>query len=312
MMVLRRLAASIPLILLATVITFALVFFIPGDPAARIAGEGATPEQIAQVADDLGLDRPVAVRYLDFVGDAARGDLGTSYTFRTPVREMIVQRLPVTLSLTLVAVVMALLMGLPAGIYAARRAGRWQDRAATAVTTFGLATPNFVLGLLLILGLSIQLEWFPATGYMPMSEGFGLWLKHLILPGLALGVVAAAEIARQLRGSLIDVLKQDYIRTAVAKGLSPVSVVWKHALKNACMPVITVLGMQIAFLLGGTAVVESIFGIKGLGDFAVQSVMSRDLPAIQGMVIFAVLVTILASLVVDIAYGWLNPKVRTS
>jgi peptide/nickel transport system permease protein len=309
-MIVRRLLAVVPLIIIATMITFGLVFLIPGDPAARIAGEGATPDQIAKVAADLGLDRPVPVRFFDFLGGLLHGDLGTSYTYSTPVRDMILDRLPVTLSLTAVAVVLALLLGVPAGIVAARRAGRWQDRTATALTSVGLATPNFVLGLLLILLLSIRWKWLPATGYTPMSEGFGPWLEHLLLPGFALAVMSAAEIARQLRGSLIDALQQDYVRTAVAKGLSPFGVVWKHALKNAFMPVITVLGMQIAFLLGGTAVVESVFGIKGLGDFAVQAVMSRDLPAIQGMVIFAVMVTIVASLVVDLAYGWLNPKVR--
>ncbi len=304
----RRLLALIPLLAIVSLATFSLVFLIPGDPAHRIAGEGASEAQIEAVRSDLGLDQPAYQQFATFIGNLAQGDLGTSYTFRTPVWDMISARLPITVSLTLVAMVIALLIGIPTGVLAARRAGRWQDRVVTVGSTLGLATPNFVLGLLLTLVIGVKFQWLPATGYAEMSEGFGLWLKHLLLPGFALGIVAAAEIARQLRASLADVLRQDYVRTAVAKGMLPRSVVWKHGLKNALMPVVTVVGIQTGYLLGGTAVVETIFGIQGLGDFAVRAVMSGDLPAIQGMVVFAVLITVTASLLVDLTYGYLNPR----
>lgn len=304
----RRLLMIVPLLLIVTMITFSLVLLIPGDPAARIAGEAATAQQVAQVRTDLGLDESVPVRYLSFVYDTARGDLGTSYTFHTPIRQMLAERLPVTLSLTFVAMVMAVLVGIPVGVLAARRKGRWQDRAVTVGSTLGLATPNFVLAMMLVLVLAIKTQVLPATGYQPLSAGVGQWLKHLILPGTALGLVAAAEIGRQLRSSMVHTLQQEYIRTATAKGMRSRTVVWRHALKNALMPVVTVVGMQVGYMLGGTAVIESVFGIKGLGDFAVQAVLNSDLPAIQGMVILAVSVTVLASLVVDISYAFLNPR----
>lgn len=307
-MVGRRLVALVPLLGIVSLATFSLVFLIPGDPAERIAGEGATEAQVEAVRTDLGLDKPAYEQFLTFLGNLLQGDLGTSYTFRTPVWDMISARMPITISLTVVAMAFALLIGIPAGVLAARRAGRWQDRVVTVGSTLGLATPNFVLGLLLTLVIGVELQWLPATGYVPMEEGFGLWLKHLVLPGFALGVIAAAEIARQLRASLADVLRQDYVRTAVAKGMLPRTVVWKHGLKNALMPVVTVVGIQTGYLLGGTAVVETIFGIQGLGDFAVRSVLAGDLPSIQGMVVFAVLITVTASLVVDLTYGYLNPR----
>jgi len=304
----RRLLALVPLLVIVSLATFSLIFLIPGDPAHRIAGEGATEAQVDAVRSDLGLDQPYYEQFLSFLGNLLQGDLGTSYTFRTPVWEMISARMPITVSLTLVAMVFALLIGIPAGVFAARRAGRWQDRVVTVGSTLGLATPNFVLGLLLTLVIGVKLQWLPATGYVEMAEGFWPWLSHLLLPGFALGVIAAAEIARQLRASLADVLRQDYVRTAVAKGMLPNAVVWKHGLKNALMPVVTVVGIQTGYLLGGTAVVETIFGIQGLGDFAVRAVLAGDLPAIQGMVVFAVIITVAASLVVDLTYGYLNPR----
>ncbi|MDN5896471.1 MAG: ABC transporter permease [Nocardioides sp.] len=304
----RRLLTLVPLLGIVSLATFSLVFLIPGDPAEKIAGEGASAAQVEAVRTDLGLDHPAYQQFATFLGNLAQGDLGTSYTFRSPVSDMIFNRMPITVSLTLVAMLFALLIGIPAGVFAARRAGRWQDRVVTVGSTLGLATPNFVLGLLLALIIGVELKFLPATGYAPLSEGFWPWLEHLILPGFALGVIAAAEIARQLRASLSDVLRQDYVRTAVAKGMLPRTVVWKHALKNAMMPVVTVVGIQIGYLLGGTAVVETVFGIQGLGDFAVRSVLAGDLPAIQGMVVFAVLITVTASLVVDMTYGYLNPR----
>ncbi|OWY81418.1 ABC transporter permease [Rhodococcus sp. BUPNP1] len=308
----QRLLAVVPLLMIATAITFGLIFLIPGDPAHRIAGESATPQQIETVREELGLDQPVLVQYFDFLFGLVRGDLGTSFTYQAPVLEMIVDRLPVTFSLAMVAVVVALLVGISAGIIGGSRPGSWQDRATGVGSTLGVATPNFVLGLLLVLVFSLTLRVLPATGYTPLAKGLWPWLSHLLLPAIALGLAAAAEIARQLRSSMIEVMQQDYVRTATAKGLSRRSVLWKHALKNAFIPTATVLGMQIAFLLGGTAVIESVFGLKGLGDFAVQSVLSGDLPAIQGVVIFGVFATVIMSLLVDISYGYLNPRTRSA
>jgi len=308
----QRLLAVVPLLVTATAITFGLIFLIPGDPAHRIAGESATPQQVEEVRVELGLDQPVLVQYADFLFGLLRGDLGTSFTYQAPVLEMIVDRLPVTFSLAMVAVVVALLVGIPAGIVGGSRPGSWQDRVTGVGSTLGVATPNFVLGLLLVLVFSMYLRVLPATGYTPLSKGLWPWLSHLLLPAIALGLAAAAEIARQLRSSMIEVMQQDYVRTATAKGLSRRSVLWKHALKNAFIPTATVLGMQIAFLLGGTAVIESVFGLKGLGDFAVQAVLSGDLPAIQGVVIFGVFATVVMSLLVDISYGYLNPRTRSA
>ncbi|ATQ29214.1 ABC transporter permease [Rhodococcus ruber] len=308
----QRLLAVLPLLLIATAITFGLIFLIPGDPAHWIAGETATPEQIELVRTELGLDQPVVVQYADFLGGLVRGDLGTSFTYKAPVLEMIVDRLPVTVSLTLVAVLVALAVGIPAGIVGGSRPGSWQDRATSVGSTLGVATPNFVLGLILVLVFALQLRVLPATGYTPLAKGVWPWLSHLLLPAIALGLAAAAEIARQLRSSMIEVMQQDFVRTATAKGLGRRSVLWKHALKNAFIPTATVLGMQIAFLLGGTAVIESVFGLKGLGDFAVQAVLSGDLPAIQGVVIFGVFATFVMSLLVDISYGYLNPRTRSA
>jgi peptide/nickel transport system permease protein len=310
-MVGRRLALVVPLLAIVTLVAFSLVFLIPGDPAEKVAGEGATVAQVEAVRVDLGLDRAVWEQFGSFLLGLAQGDLGTSYTFKTPVLDMILARMPVTVSLTVVALAIALLIGIPAGVLAGRRAGRLEDRAVTVGSTIGLATPNYVLGLLLAMFFGVQLGWFPAAGYTPLAEGWWAWLSHLLLPGLALGLVAAAEIARQLRASLASVLQQDYVRTALAKGMSSRTIVWKHALKNALMPVVTVFGIQVGYLLGGTAVIETVFGIQGLGDFAVRAVLAGDLPAIQGMVVVTVGVTVLASLAVDLTYGYLNPRGET-
>lgn len=304
----RRLAMVVPLMFVVILVSFSLMFLIPGDPAHRIAGEAATPEQIEAVRHDLGLDQPVAVQLLTYIKGLLTGDLGTSYTFKTPVLDMILTRLPITVSMIVVAMGFALLIGVPAGVWAGRRAGAWQDRAVTTVSTLGLATPNFVLGLLLVLVLGVWSGLLPATGYTSISEGLWPWLRHLLMPGFALGAVAAAEIARQLRAAMADAMRRDYVRTAIAKGMLPRAVIWRHALKNALMPVVTVVGIQVGYLLGGTAVVETVFGLKGLGDFAVQAVLAGDIPAIQGMVVFAVGIVVLLSLAVDLTYSYLNPR----
>lgn len=309
-LLLRRLAAMVPILLLVSVLVFSLVLLVPGDPAVTIAGESASEAQIEQTRDRLGLDDPLPVQYLDWLGGAVQGDLGESLFSSRTVTSALGERLPATISLTLVAIVIALLIAVPAGIVAATHRGGWIDRLATLGTTSGVAMPNFWLGLLLVVALALDRSWFPATGYVPLDDDPVAWLRHLILPGFTLGLAAAAELTRQLRSALIDVLEQDYVRTAKAKGLRALKVVGKHALKNGATPVVTVLGMRIAVLLGGTVVVEQIFGIPGLGQLALTSVLRRDLPMVQGVVVVSAVMVLLANLAVDLAYGYLNPKVR--
>lgn len=306
----RRLLAMVPLLLIVSVIVFGLVLLIPGDPAVTIAGDNPTEEQVAQIRENLGLNDPLIAQFGGWLQDAVRLDFGQSLLTRQPVLDTLVARLPVTLSLTFGAVLVSLIIAVPLGIAAARHRGRWIDRVAMLGATAGVAMPNFWLAAILVSVFVINLGWFPAIGYVPFTEDPVLWVKHLTLPALALGVAGAAELARQLRGALIDVLDQDYVRTARAKGLHEIVVVGKHTMKNALVPVLTVLGMQISHLLGGAIIIESIFGMPGLGSLAIQSVLSRDLPVIQGIVVLFTLVIVGANLLVDMSYGYVNPKVR--
>ena len=310
LLMVRRVLSLVPLLFLVSLMVFALVLLIPGDPAISIAGENATPEQLEATRERLGLNDPVVVQYGRWAGGVLQGDLGTSLFSSITVWSLISDRLPVTISLTFAALVVALLIAIPAGLIAGTRAGSGADRTATLVSSFGVAMPNFWLGLMLILFFAIWNPWLPATGYVAFSEDPWLWLKHMILPAITLGAAAAAELTRQLRGSLVDVMHQDYVRTARSKGIGYRRVVSKHALKNAAIPVVTVAGLQVTRLLGGTIVVEQVFGLPGLGQLAIDAVTRRDLPMIQGIVVVAVLVAVLTNLLVDLSYGYFNPKVR--
>ncbi|MEV0085121.1 ABC transporter permease [Saccharopolyspora sp. NPDC050642] len=309
-LVVRRLAAMVPLLFLVSLIVFGLVLLVPGDPAITIAGENATQAQIEATRERLGLNDSLLEQYWRWASHAVQGDLGTSMFSNRGVSGAIAERFPATVSLTAVAIVMALLISVPAAVAAATSRGRWLDRFATVGTSVGVAMPNFWLGLLLATALALNLRLLPATGYVPLDDDPVAWLAHLLLPGFTLGLAAAAELTRQLRSSLIDVFDQDYLRTARAKGLRTTSVIAKHALKNAATPVVTVLGMRISVLLGGTVVVEQIFGIPGLGQLAITAVLQRDLPMVQGVVVVTAVMVMLANLAVDLSYGYLNPKVR--
>ncbi|MCI2416407.1 ABC transporter permease [Saccharopolyspora sp. K220] len=309
-LVVRRLAAMVPLLLLVSLIVFGLVLLVPGDPAITIAGENATEAQIAATRERLGLNDSLLVQYWRWVSNAVQGDLGTSMFSNRSVSGAIAERLPATVSLTALAIALALLISVPAAIVAATNRGGWLDRLLTVGTSVGVAMPNFWLGLLLATSLALHLDLLPATGYVPLDDDPIDWFAHLLLPSCTLGLAAAAELTRQLRGSLIDVFDQDYLRTARAKGLRTTSVIGKHALKNAATPVVTVLGMRISVLLGGTVVVEQIFGIPGLGQLAITAVLQRDLPMVQGIVVVTAVMVLLANLAVDLSYGYLNPKVR--
>lgn len=307
----RRVLMIIPLIFMVSLGVFALVHMIPGDPAITISGENATEAQIQATRERLGLDDPVVVQYLRWASAAAQGDLGQSLFSSRTVAGAIIERFPVTLSLTAGAVLVSLAISVPAGIIAAIRRGRWPDRVATLFVSVGIAMPNFWLGILLIILLALMLPVFPAVGYARISEeGIAAWAHSLVLPSLTLGMAAAAETTRQLRSSLYDVLNQDYIRTARAKGMGGAVIIGKHALKNAAVPVITVLGFQVAFLLGGSVVVEQIFGLPGLGGLAIRAVLERDIPMIQGIVVVTALLVMLVNLVVDLTYAYLDPRVR--
>jgi|HigsolmetaAR201D_1030396.scaffolds.fasta_scaffold04910_2 peptide/nickel transport system permease protein len=309
-LIIRRIFIMIPVLFLVSLMVFSLILLVPGDPAVTLAGENATEEQIEATRERLGLNDPVIEQYGRWVGNAIRGDLGSSLFSSQKVTDAIVQRIPATLSLAGGAIVLSVLLGVPAGIVAAIYRGRWPDRLVGLGAASALAMPNYFVAMLLILFFAIWNPWFPATSFVPFSEGPGEWAKHLVLPWITLSLSPAAVITRQLRSSLIGVLGQDYVRTARAKGLRGRTVILKHSLKNAAIPVVTVLGTQIAFALGGSVIVEQVFGIAGVGQLAITSVQKRDLPLIQGIVVMATLLVLFCNLLVDLAYGFLNPKVR--
>ncbi|MGH3758238.1 ABC transporter permease [Actinophytocola sp.] len=307
----RRILATIPILLFVSVATFLLIHLSPGDPAVKAAGGmQATPEAIAIARERLGLNKPLVTQYLDWMSGLVRGDLGRSLFKPMSVSSAIAERFTITLSLTVCAIFIAVVLALVAGLLAASRPDGIVDRIVTPVSSLGIAAPNFFIGMLLVLAFSLHFGWFPAVGYVPFTEDPIEWLRHLALPSFALGVAVAAELARHLRASLRDVLQTDYVRTAVAKGLRARSVLTKHALKNAGIPVITVLGIHIGHLLGGTVVIESVFGIQGLGSLAVTAVFDRDYTMIQGITIVTVLFVVVVNLLVDLSYAVLNPRVR--
>jgi peptide/nickel transport system permease protein len=307
----RRFLVLIPLLFVVSIAIFGLVVLVPGDAAVTLAGgPDATPERIAQVRDELGLDDPFLTQYGRWLGDAVTGDFGTSLQSNQSVVTEIKDRLPVTLSVALAALVVALCISIPAGIISGLRPGGIVDRLALLGSSMGIAIPGFWLAMILVTLFAIQRHWFPAIGFTPFGESPYNWAKGLVLPGVSLGLLAAASQTRQLRGALLDVLDSNYVRTGWAKGGSPRWVIGKHALKNAAIPAVTVLGLQTSALLGSSVIVEQIFSIPGLGTYLIRAIQSQDLPVIQGVVVFFVLMNVLINLLVDLTYGYLNPKVR--
>jgi peptide/nickel transport system permease protein len=308
----RRLLLVIPVMLIVSLLSFSLILLVPGDPAVTIAGQSATREQIAAIRDQLGLDRPVVVQYMSWLGHALTGDFGNSLSTGQPVVGSILDRLPVMLSLAAGALVIAVILGFPAGVAAAVRRDGVVDRLLGVGAATGLALPSYFVGMLLIILVALNLGWLPPTGYTPIATDPVDWLAHIVLPCIALGLVPAAVLARQLRGAMVTALDQDYVRTADAKGLLRQKVVYKHALKNAAIAPLTALGTQFALVVGGSVVVEQVFGIPGLGALAINAVQNRDIPLIQGIVVFTALMVQAINLLVDISYGWLNPRVRVA
>ncbi len=308
---LRRLAVALPILVAVTFCVFALVDLAPGDPAAAIAGENPTPQRIAEIRVMLGLDEPLLTRYASWLADAAHANLGASLANGQSVTEVIGDRLPITLSLVAVSLFITLVLGLAAGLMAALRHGRFADRLITACASAAIALPPFWVALILVLLFSVNTGWFPSIGYEPMSAGLWPWLSHLLLPAIALALLPMAEVTMQFRQAMVTVLGLDYITNAEARGLSRPRVLGKHAAKNAAVPVTTVFAYRFAQVLGGTVAIESVFDLPGIGRLAVNSVLSRDIPVLLGLVALTTLIVLVINLLVDISYGYFNPKVRT-
>jgi len=289
---------------------FLMLRLAPGDPAAILAGDAASTEQIARIRTELGLDRPIVVQFGIWVGNMLSGDLGESFYYKMKVAKLIGQRLEPTMALATLTILFAIVVSVPLGVVAAWRFGGWFDRALMGFSVLGFSVPVFVLAYLLIWLFSLKLGWLPAQGYVRISENFGLFLKHLILPSLTLSVVYIALIARVTRASVLEALGEDYIRTARAKGLPELRVLVRHALANAAVPIATVIGIGIAILIGGVVVTESVCAIPGLGRLTVDAVLARDIPTIQGVILFFSLVYVAVNLLIDISYVFLDPRIR--
>ena len=306
----RRLLSTIPVLLIVAVLVFQILRLTPGDPAAVLAGDQASVEQIAQIRASLGLDRSVPEQFAIWFGHLLRGDLGQSYYYKTDVVTLIAQRLEPTLSLALITIVIAVAVAVPMGVLAAWRFGSWFDRALMGFSVLGFSVPVFVLAYLLIWAVSLELGWLPVQGYRRIAEGFGPWLRHLVLPAVTLSVIYIALIARVTRASVLDTLGEDYIRTARAKGLPEAKVLKRHALANAAVPIVTVIGIGIALLIGGVVVTESVYAIPGLGRLTVDAVLARDFPTIQGVILLFSFVYVGINLLVDLSYVFFDPRIR--
>ncbi|APH70758.1 ABC transporter permease [Aquibium oceanicum] len=309
-LVAQRLLALVPLLFIVSVMAFSFTSLLPSDPVDLILGDTGTQEQHEMLRERMGLNEPVVVRYFQWLGKAVQGDLGTSFFNSVSVTDAVLLRLPVTLSLTAISALIAIVVGVAAGVAAALRPRSWIDRLATVGATFGQAVPNFWFGLILVAVFAVNLRWFPATGFTPISTSPWDWLRSVTLPSIALGLSSSAAIARQVRSAMVGVLQQDYIRAARAQGLSSRRVILRHALTNAMVPVVAVLSFQITVLLGGALIVEQVFAINGLGTLAIAAVRQQDIPMLQGLVLVMVGLVVLVQLATDLLYGLLNPKAR--
>jgi peptide/nickel transport system permease protein len=306
----RRVVSVLPVLFGISVLVFLLVHLIPGDVAQVLLGTQATDQQIETLRRSFGLDRPLPVQYVDWLSHVVQGDFGVSLRTSRPVLPDLVSRFGVTLQLTLVSMVIALAVAIPLGVASAANRGRGSDAAARVLALLGLSIPNFWLGTMLILFVSLVLHWLPPVGFVSLLDNPWLGLQTLILPSLALGTAVAAFIMRMVRSSLLEVLRQDFIRTANAKGLRDNVILYRHALKNAFIPVLTVIGVQIGYLLGGAVIIESIFSLPGMGRFLLDSINNRDYSIVQGGVLLIALIFSLVNLSVDLVYGWLDPRIR--
>ncbi len=306
----RRLLIFIPVLALVSLMSFAVIWLVPGDPAAVFLDPGATPAQLAQVRHRLGLDAPFYIQVLAWYGRILHGDLGRSILLNRGVAQAILERLPVTLSLTGLALFFATLMGIAAGILAAMRHNTWADQSVMILALLGLSVPDFWLGLMLIFGLAVYLGWFPAGGFVPITTNFSGWWHSMAMPAFTLAAVQVGFIARMTRSAMLEVLNQDFIRTAESKGLPWSFIVVRHGLPNALVPILTVIGIVTGGLLGGAVVVEQVFSLPGVGRLIVDAVLSRDFPVIQGALLFVAVIYLLVNLIVDLLYAFADPRVR--
>jgi peptide/nickel transport system permease protein len=308
--IVRRLIATIPVMGVVAGFVFSLLYFAPGDPAAIIAGDLATAEDIARIHHQLGLDEPFLVRFWHWAWGVLHGDLGISIFTNLPVWQLIRQRLEPTAALTVTTLIVSIALAIPIGVLAAWRAGTWIDRAVMGFAVLGFSVPSFVLAYILILIFSVEFDWLPVQGYTSITAGFWPFLQHLILPSTALGLIYSALIARITRTSMLEVLSQDYIRTAHAKGLSSRKVLIGHALKNAAVPIVTIIGIGVALLISGVIVTETVFAIPGIGRLTVDAILRRDYPIIQGVILLFSAAYVIVNLLVDLSYTLLDPRVR--
>ena len=306
----RRIFAVIPVMLVVAVIVFLMLRLTPGDPAAKIAGDAATSQDIAQLRTELGLDRPLPIQFGIWIGDMLTGDFGESFYYKRPVSSMIADGVEPTVSLAIFTMVLACLIAVPLGTWAAYRQGSWIDRAVMGFSVVGFSVPVFVSGYILVYVFSVQLDWFPVQGYQPIGEGIGGWAYRLILPSLALSVIFVALIGRITRTSVLEVLNEDYVRTARAKGLSQRKVLLRHALRNAAVPIVTVIGIALAIVISGVVVTESVFAIPGLGSLTLDAIQGGDYPTVQALIILFSVVYVLINLLVDVLYTLLDPRIR--
>lgn len=308
--VLRRLLATIPVMGVVGIVVFLLLHLTPGDPAAVIAGDYARPEDIERIRAKLGLDQPIHVQFFTWAGAVLQGDLGTSIFSNLPVSKLIAQRLEPTIALSVSTLVFAVLVAVPLGIVAAWKAGTWIDRLVMAFAVLGFSVPVFVIGYVLMYVFALKLGWFPVQGYKSIAEGFWPFLSSIALPTVALGMVYTALIARITRASVLEVLTEDYIRTAKSKGLDNSGLLLRHALRNAAVPIVTIIGIGLALLIGGVVVTESVFNIPGLGRLTIDAVLRRDYPVIQGVILVFSGVYVLVNLLIDLTYTFLDPRIR--
>ncbi len=306
----NRLVAALPVLFIVSLLTFVLIYFVPGDVSSELAGPGASASDIARIRAVYGLDRPFHERLLGWYAGLLQGDLGQSVLLRRSVTSAIAERLPVTLSLTALALVLAVAIGVATGILAAMRVNTWVDQATMTVALAGLSLPDFWLGLVMIYLFAVQLGWLPTGGYVPLAEDPVGWLRSMAMPALALALTQIGLLARMTRASMLDVLRQDFMRTARAKGLPNRVVIFKHALANVMIPVITVVGLSVGILLGGAIVIEQVFSIPGVGRLIIGGILRRDFPVIQGGLLLTATVFVLVNLAVDVLYAVVDPRVR--
>jgi peptide/nickel transport system permease protein len=308
--ILRRVLSTLPVMGIVALFVFSLLYIAPGDPAAVIAGDQASPADVERIRQGLGLDRPFLVQFGTWVWQILHGNLGTSIFTNMPVAAMIAQRIEPTFSLMAITLVLTILVAVPLGVVAAWKAGSWVDRTIMAFAVFAFSLPVFVVGYVLAFVFALHFEWLPVQGYTPLAAGLWPWLQNLILPALALGSVYIALIARITRASMLEVLQQDYVRTARAKGLDTRNILFVHALKNAAVPIVTVIGIGIALLIGGAVVTESVFAIPGLGRLTIDAILRRDYPVIQGIVLLFSFLYVIVNLLVDVTYTLVDPRIR--